>query len=229
MGTIFEKVKEKIENYDVQRKGQQYNNAYRKVLNARAGSSSLIDEDGNVSHQSLEVIEEGLRRFEMARFGKMDSKFSDRLKKKLQRNGIREILKKFRNLRIESQEWREYRDYAKKLYDILSAGGADGLSADGDRFDVGTTKIMNFLFPELFVMVDRHVAETLIELRLIRIPRKGGTWDYSFGSYWRIMEICDQELKRYRERYGSVQSLLESDKQPTTLTRIFDKCSFKKK
>lgn len=228
MGTIFEKVKDKIEKYDMQRKGQQYNNAYQEVLNARAGNNSLVDEDGIVSERSLKRIEEGLRKFEMARFGKMDSKFSDKLKKKLQRDDIKEILKKFRNMRIESQEWQKYRDAVKKLYDILSAGGSDGLSADGDRFDVGATKIMNFLFPELFVMVDKHVTETLVRKGLIRISRKGGTWDYSFESYWRIMEICNYELGQYRERYGSVQSLLEMDKQPTTLTRIFDKCCFKK-
>jgi len=66
----------------------------------------------------------------------------------------------FGNLRIESQEWHKYRNYAKKLHDILSAGGADELSADRDELDVGATKIMNFLFRELFVMVDKNVADS---------------------------------------------------------------------
>lgn len=226
MGTIFENVSERIKEYDRQPKGKQYNNAYRRVLNARARSSSLVDEYGNVSNQYLRVIEEGLRKFEMARFGKMDKKFGNRLKSKLQRQGTKEALKKFRNLRIESQEWQEYKDDMRKLYDTLSAGGSDGLSADGNRFDVGATKIMNFLFPELFVMVDKNVTKTLTEQGLIRIPRKGGTYDYSFKSYWQIMQICYRELEQYLRLYGDIQNLLESDKKPTTLTRIFDKCTF---
>jgi len=228
MGTIFESLTEKIKGYDRQRKGKQYNSAYRRVLNARAGSSSLVDEYGNVSEQSLRVIEEGLRKFEMARFGKMDKKFRDRLKNKLQRQSVREVLKKFRNIQIESQEWQEYKDDVEKLYNALSAGGSDGLSADGKQFDVGATKIMNFLFPELFVIVDKNVTKTLTELGLIGIPRKGGTYDYSFDSYWQIMQICYRELEQCVRLYGDIQNLLEFDKKPTTLTRIFDKCAFKR-
>jgi len=226
MGTIFENVSEKIKKYDELPKGKQYNRAYQMVLNARAGSSSLVDEVGNVSEQSLKVIEDGLKRFEMARFGKMDSKFRDRLKNKLQRSDIKAILVKFKNLRIESQDWQKYRDDVKKLYDTLSAGGNDGLSADGNRFDVGATKIMNFLFPELFVMVDKKVAKTLTELELIRFSRKGGTYCFCFEKYWKIIKICYAELEQYKKQ-GDISDLLKLDKEPTTLTRMFDKCVFK--
>ena len=226
MRIIFENAAEKTKKYDSQRKGKQYNEAYWRVLNARAGNNSLVNGNGNVSEQSVRAIEDTLKEFEMARFGKMDWRFGGKLKSKLERNDIKEVLKEFRNLRIESQEWQRYRDDVKKLYDTLSAEGSDGLSADGKRFDVGATKIMNFLFPELFVMVDKNVAKTLISLGVIKIPRKGGTYNFSFESYWQIMHICHEELQERRKLHGNIQSLLELDGKPTTLTRIFDKCTF---
>lgn len=228
MGTIFNNAHEKIKRYDAQTKGQQYNKAYRETLNARAGSRSLVDENGSVSEQSLCIIEHGLRIFEMNRFGKMGDKFRAKLKNKLRRGDIIDALKKFRNLRIESPEWQKYKDDIKNLYNALSTGGKDGLSADEERFDVGATKIMNFIFPELFVMVDRNVGQTLIGLKLIKIPRKGDTYYFCFEKYWEIMKICYAELKQYKKQ-GDISSLLELDEEPTTLTRIFDKCVFKSK
>lgn len=141
MGIIFKNVREKIEKYDKQRKGKLYNKAYQSVLKARAGSNSLVDEDGNVSDQSIRVIEDTLKKFEMARFGKMDRRFRDKLRHKLEESDVKDALKKFRNLRIESQEWQRYEDDVNKVYNTLSAGGSNGLSADGKRFDVGATKI----------------------------------------------------------------------------------------
>jgi hypothetical protein len=223
MGTIFKNVGEKIKKYDEQRRGKLYNEAYQSVLKARGENSSLVDDDGNVSEESLKTIEKALKKFGMARFGKMDDKFVDKLRKKL--NDTKAILVKFRNLQIESQDWQRYEEDVKKLYDTLSVGGKDGLSADGDRFDVGATKIMNFLFPELFVMVDKNVATTLTKLGLVKFSRKGSTHHYCFEKYWKVMRICYDELGQYK-KHGDLSDLLKLDKWPTTLTRIFDKCAF---
>lgn len=85
---------------------------------------------------------------------------------------------------------------------------------------------MNSLFPELFVMVDKNVAEALKQLGLIKIKRKGSTFAFSFEIYWQVMEICRKELEEYQKRHGNLQRLLDMDNKPTTLTRIFDKCAF---
>lgn len=82
-------------------------------------------------------------------------------------------------------------------------------------------------FPELFVMVDKNVTKTLVSLGMIRIPRKGGTYNYSFETYWEIMRICHDELDQYKKVHENIQGLLELDEKPTTLTRIFDKCTFR--
>jgi len=48
-------------------KASRYNEAYKKVLDARKGSSSLVNEDGSISEDSLKIIEYCLRKFEIGR------------------------------------------------------------------------------------------------------------------------------------------------------------------
>jgi len=75
-------------------------------------------------------------------------------------------------------------------------------------------------------MLDRNVAKKLNQLGLIKIRRKGSTYYFSFEIYWQVMKICKMELEEYQKRHGDLQSLLDMDDEPTTLTRIFDKCAF---
>ena len=226
IGVIFENAKNKIEYYNNLPKAETYNQAYKKVLSARKGSSSLVNDDGNISEESLKILEYGLRKFEMNRFNQMGNAFREKLSKKLQKGEIMEILKNLRDLRIESEEWKEHKDEIEKLYRELSTEGESSLHTGKKRFDVGATKIMNFLFPELFVMLDSNVAKTLNQLGLIKIRRRGSTYDFSFEIYWQVMKICKMELEEYQKRHGDLQSLLDMDDEPTTLTRIFDKCAF---
>jgi len=211
---ILENVAEKIKEYDAQCKAPKYNATYRRVLKAREGDCCLVDADGNVSERALKVIEDALRAFEMGR--QMGGKFRERLRKKLEDDEIRSILKRFRNLCIDSLDLKEFKDDVKRLYEALSASGSSGLSSRQDSFEVGATKIMNFLFPELFIMVDSNVKKA--------VGRSGP--GVPFGKYWDIMMICRRELEEHKKVQGSYNSLLESDIKPTTLTRIFDKCAF---
>jgi len=210
---ILENLADRIKKYDGQCKARKYNYAYKRVLEARKGNSCLVDEDGNVSGKSLKVIEQTLSDFEMDR--QMGVGFSKKLKKKLENNEIRAVLNKFRNVRIDSPNLNEFKLDAKKLFKTLSSSGENGLSARQDSFEVGATKIMNFLFPELFVMVDRYVKKAL---------HKSGS--LPFRKYWDIMMICRQELEEWKELHGTIDNLLELDTKPTTLTRVFDKCAF---
>lgn len=103
----------------------------------------------------------------------------------------------------------------EKLYAALSVGGENGLSRWCYRFDVGATKIMNFLFPDLFVIVDRYVKKAV-----------HSSGELYFGKYWDIMMICRGELREWEQHHGNLDSLLRLDTKPTTETRIFDKCAF---
>jgi len=166
---IFQNIEEKIEKYDNCKKGKQYNRAYRKVLRGRNNERSLVNENGNITEQSINLIEDTLKKFDMATWGAMDvnirgETFRDRLTNKLQRDNISVILRRLRNLQIESGEWQNYKDDIKELYETLSEDGENSLDAYKRFFDVGTTKILNFLFPELFVIVNSKVSKTLIDI-----------------------------------------------------------------
>lgn len=206
--------------YDRQRKAPLYNSAYEKVLEARRGNRCLVDQSGNVDERSLEAIECALKAFDMGR--QMDERFADKLKSKLSRIEIKRTLRKFRDFTICSQTIAELKTDVQDLYGALSAAGDDGLSADPQhRFSVGATKIMNFLFPELSVIVDSNVQKAIN----CYIP-DFDKWTLDSDRYWQVMMICAKELGEWKEQRGGLDRLLKLDSKPTTLTRIFDKCAF---
>jgi len=126
------------------------------------------------------------------------------------------ILATLRAATIVSPTLEHYKSEAEGLYEFLS-NREDGLSADGSYFCVGTTKLRHCLLPELFVMLDQNVGKAVLEY---------STGQYNnFASYWKVRKGCRDELLEWRKLYGSTDSLLNLDYEPTTLTRIFDKCT----
>jgi hypothetical protein len=193
---------------------------YHLVLLARGGEKSLVDRHGNVSDKLLAIIDKALRGyFMMNRGNRMGSKeeFVNKLRNKLASYETRRILATLRAVTIVSPTLEDYRSEVEKLYESLS-NREDGLSMDGSYFCVGTTKAMHCLLPELFVMLDQNVGKAVLEY-------SAGQYN-NFASYWKVMKICRDELLEWRKLYGSTDSLLKLDYEPTTLTRIFDKCAF---
>ncbi len=193
--------------------------SYHCVLRARAGKKSVVDEDGSVSGEYLRMIDWALRSyFMMNRRNRMGSEeeFVNKLMQKLSRNETKKILARLRDVTILSTNLEDYGSDAEELYECLS-NCENGLSADGTYFCVGATKVMHCLFPELFVMLDRNVGKTALK-------QSSGQYN-NFASYWKIMRKCKGELVEWQELYGSTKSLLKLDLEPTTLTRIFDKCA----
>jgi len=213
---VFENAAEKISkynSYDALCKDERYNSAYHKILNARKDRSCLVDKDGNVDEDSLAIVEEGLIAFDMDR--QINNHFRDRLRKKLNDVDTKVLLKRFTKFTIFSSNIEDIKSDTKDFFETLRATGHDGLSSRGDQFGVGATKIMNFLFPKLFVIADQWVRKGL---------RKTGFMD--FQKYWSILMICRRELKEWQQTHGNFEDLTALDQQPTTLTRIFDKCAF---
>ena len=199
--------------------------SFHQVLTARKGSMSFVDHEGNVGKNHVKLIDWALRSyFIMNKGNKMGTKeeFIERLGTKLQKEEIRNILVKFREISITIPEIEDYKSDAKKLYDSFSNPNG-GLSRDGTHFCVGATKVMHCLFPELFIILDRNVAKTIR-----RTTRSFGSNHNNFVSYWQTMRVCIKELKEWKEENGDFDSLPKLDVGfgPTTLTRIFDKCAF---
>jgi hypothetical protein len=220
-------VSARIRKYNSQPKGADYDRAYHAVLKARRGKRCLVDDTGSISEESLQAVKSTLRVFDMDKY--MAGNFTAGLKEKLHLDEIKNTLKKFSDTRVYSlpqtdEVIAQFKAGVRKLYEVLSVEGEDSLDRRSYRFDVGTTKIMNFLFPELFVIADRHVRKAV---------HKSG--ELHFEKYWDIMMICQGELQEWREQHHDFHSflrlcdfhsLLRLDSGPTTVTRIFDKCAF---
>jgi hypothetical protein len=193
---------------------------YSEVLSARHAEKSLVDTYGNVSDQSIELIEVALwYYFKMYKFGAMGSEkeFRNKLRNKLASDKMKDILEELRDANILSVSLESHKSDAQELYRSLS-NREDGLSANGDTFCVGTTKVMHCLFPELFVILDSNIGKRVLEYF-------HGQYN-NFPCYWKVMKICRDELLEWQELYGSAQTLLNLDSEPTSLTRTFDKCAF---
>ncbi|MCJ7633884.1 hypothetical protein MUP77_16050 [Candidatus Bathyarchaeota archaeon] len=214
---VLEEAKSKVDQYDrfdnERRKGK-YNRAYRDLLRARVGQSSLVDENGSISDASISLVENTLIAFEMKKHGQMDDQFGDKLEQKLEDDETKFLLRNFRELTILSSDIESIKVDACFLFEKL-AEAKDGLDARGYCFGVGAAKIMNFLCPELFVMMDSFVIQGL-DMNGFR----------DFRNYWSIMTTCHKELRDWQRKFLGLDSLTCLDQKPTTLTRIFDKCAF---
>jgi len=213
---VLEQAKSKIERYDGfdnEKRNRKYNKAYHDLLRVRGVNSCLVDENGGASDSTLSIVESTLIAFEMKKYGQIDDQFKERLRGKLEDQETRNALKNFREYTILRQDVKSLRPQASFFFERLAE--ENGLDARGYRFGVGAAKTMNFLFPELFVMMDSLV---MCGLGLDGIP--------NFENYGSIMITCQDELQEWRRKFGDLESLIRLDEKPTTLTRIFDKCAF---
>lgn len=196
--------------------------SYHNVLIARKGRMSFVDKGGSISNEYLKLIDCTLRSYFMMnrgnRMGECDE-FLNKLVKKLQLSEIRRSLKKFQEVDIINFNLENYKLEAERLYEALS-NPQNGLSRDHTYFCVGATKVMHCLFPELFIPLDNNVAKSLKNSYYFFSPQYN-----NFSAYWKAMKICRNELMEWQRTNGSIDSLLQLDISPTTLTRIFDKCA----
>jgi len=145
----------------------------------------------------------------------MHVNFAARLTAELQTDGVRHALRTLCALNISTVPPNLVVEEARLLYSTLSAPGVGGLSQANKRFCVGATKVMNFLFPELLVMLDKYAA------RGVGLRRYN-----NFDAYWSVEKCCHKELQEWVNVRGNVGTLIALDyPAPSTATRIFDKCA----
>ena len=82
--------------------------------------------------------------------------FAARLIEKLR--AVQQYLHHLINVRLSEANIIEERGNIVNAYRHLSSGGNRSLNQTGDEFHVGATKIMHFLGPELFVIIDSNAA-----------------------------------------------------------------------
>ncbi len=104
-------------------------------------------------------------------------------------------------------------------YNELASGGENGLHQEGDEFHVGATKILHFINPNLFLIIDSNAARAFrashgINYRTTTQP------GYSAGKY----VLCMRNAKTDIFDFGTDKFCsLEKD---SPMARIYDKLSF---
>jgi len=137
-----------------------------------------------------------------------------------QRAAIRPLLEPIINLNLLLVDLQKNGDVIKQAYRILSERGVNALHADRNKhFYVGATKILHFLNPELFIIIDSNAARAFHSAW--QVPFKNSTQPgFSAELYLECMkrawsEIYDYGLNRFQA--------LEPG---TPITRIYDKLTF---
>lgn len=126
----------------------------------------------------------------------------------------------FYKLEMESINNIDCDKYKNDIYSVYDALACNGVLAEGEKsFHVGATKILHFIHPNLFPIVDSNSAAVLRDKFDISY-KKTGQLDYTKDKYVASMKkIQEYILGMGVERF----QLLEPG---TPLTRIFDKLAF---
>lgn len=203
--------------------GFHYNLVADQVHRKHSALKSPFDES------FLRYIIAGLISFDMGRGGMMGDKpyemkgdhFASRLSSKLK--VLKPLLKPLMNATLTQISLQEHRDVIARSYNTLSVGredgGKDALHEKGKKFHVGATKILHFLNPNLFIIVDSNAARAFQLAH--NMPFRNTTQPgYSAEKYMRCMEYAQADILAYGlDKFKA----LEPD---VPITRIYDKLTF---
>ncbi len=96
---------------------------------------------------------------------------------------------------------------------------AKGCGVSGKEFHVGATKILHWLFPDLFIMLDRHAAAAFQKHYKVGF-RQTTQPGYTLDKYFKCLEHAREEINDFGvDRFRALES-------GTPLARIFDKIAF---
>jgi len=177
------------------------------------------------SLEFIRYIIAGLISFDMGRFMgtdkySFDGGFASRVIVKLQT--IRPLIEPLISLILPKADLDRFSDNIKQSYRILASRGEGALDSNQNKaFHVGATKVLHFLNPELFIIIDSNAARVFrkyYDLPFINSTQPG----YTPELYLKCMKKVQSEINEYG---------LENFKhlEPNTpITRIFDKITFTK-
>jgi hypothetical protein len=154
---ILTKAREKIDRFN--KLGIHYNIVADYVYEKRRLLTELFDTD------YLPYLVAALISFDLERmmgqgaenkYDIMAGRFATILHKKL--SGIRSKLRHLTETNLAEVDLQHEKANIEAAYQELSAGGKGGLNQKGGEFHVGATKILHFISPELFLIVDSNAA-----------------------------------------------------------------------
>jgi len=198
--------------------GLHYNLVAKEIYKLRSQIENPFDKS------YLPYIIAGLVSFDIGRmmgpskYSFENGNFADRLYVKLLI--VRTLLKPFLSFNLVSIDLFNHGDKIKQAYTALSSNGSGALHAvQAKSFHVGATKVLHFLNPELFIMVDRYAARAFKNGSQIRF-RNNPPHGYSGERYVECMKRAQMDIFEYGvENFQALEP-------NTPITRIYDKLTF---
>jgi hypothetical protein len=209
---ILEHVARRLAEYDRQ-SPRRYNVAADSVYSARRESG--YGADGHV-----EAMVAGLEAFGMSRVmgTKADrrSKWTKRFQQRVEI--VTDVLRGLTEASLVTVNLETHRETISDCYELLSGASKvdSSIWRKGDRIvksPVGATKVLHWLVPELFIMVDANVRRAFKHY----YPEISGK--DSAGTYFEQMQAAQREI---RELGDELPPLCED----MPLARVFDKVAF---
>jgi len=215
---LFERASEKLKKFN--KYGLHYN------LVAEAAYERLKHLESPFNNEYRPYITAALISFDMGRMmgrgleQKYDSGtegFASKLSDKL--SAIRSDIEPLSSCSISDIEIEDASKSIKKSYRLLSINGKSGLHSRCNFFHVGATKILHFINPTLFPIIDSNAAKTL--KAFYGMPYRNTTQPgYSADLYIRSMITIKSAVSEFgADRFQALEP-------ETPLLRIFDKLTF---
>lgn len=215
---IIENASQKINRYN--QLCLHYNMVADAIYKAREAQKDFFGAD------FLPYLVAGLISFDLGRMmgkgaeGKYDPRrngFARKLMDKLQE--IRPYLKHLTDVRLSDIDLLKESGSVSAAYKRLSSAGSGCLNQNGDEFHVGATKIMHFINPGLFIIVDSNSARALRLAHNIcdRTTTQPG---YCDANYIHSLKSAQADINAFgASEFCSLE-------KGTPMARIYDKLAF---
>ena len=215
---ILSRAQEKIDRFN--KLGLHYNIVANHVYEKRKSFPDLFD----IGY--LPYVVAALISFEMERMmgqgaeNKYDTTrggFATKLHKKL--SVVKSKIEHLTKISLVDVDLNRERENIESAYNELSASGAGGINQRGEEFHVGATKILHFLNPELFLIVDSNAARAFRGSHGVTY-RNTTQPGYSSSKYMSCMAFAKDDITSFGVREFCA---LEPG---MPMARIYDKLTF---
>jgi hypothetical protein len=215
---ITENASEKIAYFN--KIGLHYNLVADAVYSFRQASGDPFDKT------YLPYIVAGLMSFDMTRMmgndpiGRYDANangFAAYLEKKL--NSIKPLINHIVNMELKALDLNKYGPVIAEAHEQLAADGEHSLNHRGGRFPVGASKILHFLNPNIFIIIDSNAARAFSIAH--NVSFRGSTQPgYTGKRYTECMRYAQDDISSYCYKdFNDLES-------GTPICRIYDKLTF---
>lgn len=209
-----------IEKYNNSKRGKHYNDAAATIYGLR-----FVENTDPFSDKFLHYIVAGLEAFDMKMYGAMGpnarGSFIDRLRYKV--DAVKPFLANLIDAPLHEIDIRDLSGNAEAIitaYQCLSQDGEGSLHAKGSHFHVGTTKILHWIAPQLFLIIDKYVACAFKECHKVPYKTYSTQPGYDAQKYLDCLRVAQAEIKSLG--YDAIRKL----EPGLPLARLFDKVAF---